>query len=413
MDERRIVPSVDLLLNTSARNYDITLAVSGPPEKTVTTMTSNPSLPEPDIMALLVTGRTLDEMRGEEFEVAREQVFLYLAGRAGCWLGRGWERATGLSEVRIEPNLIANEANPGARLTVGQNVTDQVKLIYSTDLANSDNRIWVAEYDVTKRFQSRGVRQSDNSYRFDFRHDVQFGGQPPPSRLPRHRPTVAGVEVTSDTSFDQAEVRSRFRVKRAMPMISLPCDERQNASRRSTPSRDTSSRVFAWRGHRRGRRPVQLHVVRGPLVDLMFQGATPPANVRDDVRAWAAASSIPSGRATPVEALRAWLMGTGHLQANVDYRIEPTTATITAAWCSKSSPDRAVGAGAAGFRGGPGIIPMSSTESFISRASSASSSPIRRWSPDCWSATTASRDISRPSWTNRVTNTTALARASF
>ena len=35
----------------------------------------------------------------------------------------------------------------------------------------------MAEYDVTRRFQTRGVRQSDNSYRFDFRHDVRFGGQ--------------------------------------------------------------------------------------------------------------------------------------------------------------------------------------------------------------------------------------------
>ena len=34
-------------------------------------------------MAMLVTGRTLDEMRGEEFEVAQEQVLSYLAGRVG------------------------------------------------------------------------------------------------------------------------------------------------------------------------------------------------------------------------------------------------------------------------------------------------------------------------------------------
>ena len=63
-------------------------------------------------MAMLVTGRTLDEMRGEEFEVAQEQVLSYLAGRVGSRLGRGIEQATGLSEVRIEPQLIANEADP-------------------------------------------------------------------------------------------------------------------------------------------------------------------------------------------------------------------------------------------------------------------------------------------------------------
>ena len=76
LDERRIYPSFDLLLNTSAGNYDITLAVTGTPGETETTLTADPTLPEPDIMAMLVTGRTLDEMRGEEYEVAREQVLV-------------------------------------------------------------------------------------------------------------------------------------------------------------------------------------------------------------------------------------------------------------------------------------------------------------------------------------------------
>ncbi len=139
-DDRRITPSFDLRLTTEARHYDITLGVTGEVGATETSFTANPPLPEPDIMALLVTGRTLDDMRGEEYEVAREQVLSYLTGRVGSSLGRGIERATGLSEVRVEPTLIANEADPGARLTVGQELTDGLRLIYSTDLADSSNQ---------------------------------------------------------------------------------------------------------------------------------------------------------------------------------------------------------------------------------------------------------------------------------
>ncbi len=182
VDERRIFPSFDLLLNTSAGNYDINIAVTGTPGDTETTMTSEPALPEPDIMSMLVTGRTLDAMRGEEFEVAQEQALSYLAGRVGNTLGRGLQEATGLSEVRIEPTLIASEADPSARLTLGQELTDELKLVYSTDLTNSNDQIWLAEYDVTRRFQTRGVRQSDASYRVDFQHDVRFGGQASPRR---------------------------------------------------------------------------------------------------------------------------------------------------------------------------------------------------------------------------------------
>ena len=66
IEDRRIFPSFDLLMNTVANSYDITLAVSGEPGNTETTLTSSPSLPEPDIMAMIVTGRTLDQMRGED-----------------------------------------------------------------------------------------------------------------------------------------------------------------------------------------------------------------------------------------------------------------------------------------------------------------------------------------------------------
>ena len=79
-------------------------------------------------MALLVTGRTLDELRGEEFDVVREQVLSHLTGRVGSTLGRGIQRATGLTEVRIEPNQIASETDPSARLTVGQDITEALAL---------------------------------------------------------------------------------------------------------------------------------------------------------------------------------------------------------------------------------------------------------------------------------------------
>ena len=206
-EQRRITPSFDLRLTTQAASYDITLAVTGAVGETETSLTSEPSLPEPDIMALLVTGRTLDEMRGEEYDVAREQVLSYLTGRVGSALGRGIERATGLSEVRIEPNLIANEADPGARLTLGQELTDELRLVYSTDLADSSDQIWVAEYDITRRLETRVVRQSDNTYRMEFRHDMRFGGRPEPRRIPRRRPTVENLEVTGGSPQDEALVR--------------------------------------------------------------------------------------------------------------------------------------------------------------------------------------------------------------
>ncbi len=321
LDERRIVPSLDLLLSTTAGSYDVTIAVTGEPGQTETTLTSQPALPEPDIMALLVTGRTLDEMRGEEYEVAREQVLSYLAGRVASRLGRGIERATGLSEVRIEPQLIANETDPAARLTVGQELTDDLKVVYSTNLADSNDSIWVAEYDVTRRFQSRAVRQSDNSYRLDFRHDVRFGGVPDPRRQPRVRPTIARLAIVTNSGNEDPEIRERFKVKEGDSYNFFAVRRGvERIEERLLEQGHLQARVRMEHQVDGDRASLTLKIVRGPLVDLRFEGVTPPANVQEEVRTqWHRGVFDKQRGDDAAEALRAWLMRDDHLQPKVEY----------------------------------------------------------------------------------------------
>ena len=145
--------------------------------------------------------------------MAREQVLSYLTGRVGSTIGRSVERTTGFDVVRIEPQLIANEADPGARLTVSEDIDDNLTLIYSVDLADSDDQIMMGTYDVTRRFQTRAVRQEDNSYRVDFRHDIRRGGSPEPRRVPRVRATVAEITIPSDAPLPPEELRSLLGVK--------------------------------------------------------------------------------------------------------------------------------------------------------------------------------------------------------
>jgi outer membrane protein insertion porin family len=324
VDERRVQPSVDLLLNTSAGSYDISVAVTGEPGETETTLTSDPRLPEPDIMALLVTGRTLDQMRGEEFEVAQEQALSYLTGRVGSTLGRGLERATGLSEVRIEPNLIANEADPSARLTIGQELTNDLNLVYSTSLTDGNDQIWVAEYDVTRRFQTRGVRQSDNSFRFDFSHDVGLGGVPPPRRQLRIRPTVTAVEVTNDSGGAEPELEKLleveagdsydfFTVRRSLQRIEEHLIEQGRLQSRVRLDRHVDGAEAS----------LQVRVTPGPPVVIEYQGAAPPADIQATIRQqWHRGVFDKQRGEAGVETLRTWLMLDHYLQPSVEYRID-------------------------------------------------------------------------------------------
>jgi outer membrane protein assembly factor BamA/autotransporter translocation and assembly factor TamB len=328
VDERRIFPSFDLLLNTTAGHYDINIAVTGTPGDTETTLTSEPALPEPDIMAMLVTGRTLDAMRGEEFEVAQEQALSYLAGRVGNTLGRGLQEATGLSEVRVEPTLIANEADPSARLTLGQELTDELKLVYSTDLTNSSDQIWMAEYDVTRRFQTRGVRQSDASYRVDFQHDVRFGGQASPRRERRERPTVASVTVVArDTGEPDQMVRDEFDVKEGHTFDFFAIREEVSEVEADLMALGyIQNRIRLERQVEGDKANLTLRVRRGPLVEMRFEGLAPPKGTQDEVRRQWHRGVFDKQRADDgAEALREWLMIDGYLQPKVTYTIDDSS----------------------------------------------------------------------------------------
>ncbi|HEX5107881.1 MAG TPA: translocation/assembly module TamB domain-containing protein [Vicinamibacterales bacterium] len=324
IDDRRIVPSMDVVMRTSTRNYEITLQVMGTPGDTETTMTSEPSLAEPDIMALLVTGRTLDEMRGEELEVAKRQMMSQLAGTATSRIGRGLERATGLSSVRLEPNLIASETDPGARLTVGQDLSDDVRLIYSTDLANSSDQVWVAEYDVTRQFVSRAVRQSDASYRLDLNHDLRFGGAPEPRRADRRdKRRISSITIEGDTVVGEAEVRKRFGLSAGDRFDFFKI--RQGIGRIEDAYREErrlQSRVRLNRTVRDDGVDLVLKVEAGPRVDLAFEGAVPPDSVRKKIEdVWSRGVFDTQRAGDALGVIREWLVGERHLEARLEHAI--------------------------------------------------------------------------------------------
>jgi outer membrane protein assembly factor BamA/autotransporter translocation and assembly factor TamB len=325
IDDRRIVPSFDFQLATTARHYDITIEATGTPGDTQTTLTSDPSLPEPDIMALLVTGRTLDEMRGEEFEVARNQVFSYLGGRVGSTLGRSLEHATGLSTVKIEPNVIASEAEPTARLSVGQNLTDDLSLVYSTDLVNSSDQVWIAEYDVTRQFVTRTVRQSDGSFRFDFRHEVRFGGVPDQRRTKRTQQIIRSVSVSGSAPESEEDVRKAFKLKVGDKYDFFEVRQavrRVNAlyeSRNRLQSRLRVDRVIHDNDV-----DLTLNITAGPEVVLVFEGSPPPRGFVNQARALWHRGMFDTQRADDIrDALKRRLVEQRHLDPKIEYGFDP------------------------------------------------------------------------------------------
>ena len=108
-------------------------------------------------------------------QTARTQALALIAGQAGEELTGEARRALHLSTFRIDPGLIASESDPGARFTLGQDITNNLSLVYSMNLTNGGDQIWAAQYEIIRRLTTQATKQQDNSYRFEFNHNLLLG----------------------------------------------------------------------------------------------------------------------------------------------------------------------------------------------------------------------------------------------
>ena len=314
IDERRIVPSFDLLLNTTAGNYDITLARH---------RDAGRDRDHADLGA--VAARARHHGAAGHRPHARRDARRGIRGRpgAGAVVSRRPRRLDARPRHRAShrPQRSAHRAEPDRQR--GRSRAPASRSARSSPTTSSWStpptsptatiRSGSAEYDVTRRFQTRAVRQSDNSYRFDFRHDVRFGGTPEPRRLPRQRPTVdAPSTVTGDRRARRApSCASCFDVEGGRRVRLLRRARRRRAHRGALGSAATCSRGCGSSARSTDTAVrLTLRVTAGPRVDLQFEGATPARRTcaRRSARKWHRgvfdAQRVDDG----VEALRAWLM---------------------------------------------------------------------------------------------------------
>jgi outer membrane protein assembly complex protein YaeT len=324
-NDQRIEPTLDIAARTKVSGYDITLTVSGTPADLKTNLTSDPPESEPSIIALLVTGRTLDQVSGSELTIAQQQVLSYVTGRAGDFISRQAEKALGLSKVRIDPNLISAESDPTARLTIGQDLTKDLSLVYSTNLTDSQDQIWIAEYDLTKRFITRAIRQSDNSYRLEFNNSMQFGsnGARDQKSAAVEQREVGSVSFSGNTRFDSAKLAKVFGVKAGDKYDFFKV--RKGLERLNefyAKQRLLETRVRMERSASGGKVDLKLDVAPGPEVTFVYEGWDPPGGTKDKVsKAWSE-GVFDAQRLTDAEdALRRALIERRYLEESISHTV--------------------------------------------------------------------------------------------
>jgi translocation and assembly module TamB len=168
----RIEPILNIEASARVREYDITLGFHGSIDKLSTNYRSEPPLPTADIIALLALGRTREDSAltrptNQTFSDSASNAILGQALNAA--LSSRVQRLFGVSRIKIDPQVGGAENNPNARLTIEQQVNNNITLTYITNLASSAQQFIQMEYNVNKNISIIAVRDQNGVIGFEVR----------------------------------------------------------------------------------------------------------------------------------------------------------------------------------------------------------------------------------------------------
>lgn len=170
------------------QTYRINVAITGTTERLTPTLTSDPQLPQIDIVSLLFGEtdpknlreaelRTLDAGQRATLNLVQANAARLLASPLSSSVGRVMERTLGVDTVQITPLLGFTDTaqlSPTARVTVGKRVSDRVFVTYSRALNTGRAEVILLEYDQNDRMSWVLSKNEDQSFALDFRVRYRF-----------------------------------------------------------------------------------------------------------------------------------------------------------------------------------------------------------------------------------------------
>jgi translocation and assembly module TamB len=153
-----IEPVINLQAESEIAGYQIFVNLSGSltdTENLIASVRSSPALPQADVISLITTGNLSNTEAGiptlaqgglnTAAEVLTDSIINNPARRAT-------NRLFGLNVFEIDPIISGDRlGNPSARLTVGRQINNNLRVTYSTNLSQEQNQVLALEYRVSNK----------------------------------------------------------------------------------------------------------------------------------------------------------------------------------------------------------------------------------------------------------------------
>ena len=180
----------DPILNIEAqaviRGYRLTALLEGPLSHPQTNVSAEPSLPQADVVSLMLTG-TLSSTETSTSVLAQSGLGTAASLLTDALINAPISKATnklfGLSRLEISPVIGGTGSTPTARLTAARRISKDIVVTYSTNIASDPNQVLAVEYRVSNRLSfvaqyeqgsTRNLSTRSNNYGFEIRFRKRF-----------------------------------------------------------------------------------------------------------------------------------------------------------------------------------------------------------------------------------------------
>ncbi len=288
-DPEAINPVFDLSAQTTVAEYEVTLTVEGSIDDFRYELSSTPPLPQADIVALLITGRTREGIAPESGLIAEETVSSYLAGRLSQELSDRLSSKVGIDVVAIDPLQVSGPGDPATRITLGKQVTPDLFVTYSDELGRTSGSIYQLDYSLSKSFKFTSARSGDGSIGGDLRYVLRGTPPAPPatggSPLQGGRPTVASLRLTGANHFKPSKLLRRLRLRTGRPRDRAAVNDGVDRLVAFFRDRDYLMAEVSVEEKPAGEGAVDLtaHVASGPRVSIDIRGVRGREGLRQKI----------------------------------------------------------------------------------------------------------------------------------
>ncbi|TFG77172.1 MAG: hypothetical protein E4H23_08910, partial [Chrysiogenales bacterium] len=169
-----IEPDFNIDSRTQIGAYDIKLSLIGTPQTFLASFSSVPSLSEQSIVSLLATGKAPDDLSGSILHETGNTALNYLSYAVTGKMEELIKKNLNLQSFRIDGSLLSSKEDPGAKITIGKNITPKLELTYSQGLRQTQNPTWMLNYKPAKNLNFQGIQSNTDLYTMGVQYQLRF-----------------------------------------------------------------------------------------------------------------------------------------------------------------------------------------------------------------------------------------------